>query len=85
MKNVSAEILFATYKAEQFTSSLFKDPWGPVVDGELFMDLPENLLMNSTSLAYTFYSSLDVVIGTVTGESSLLLDVLLAEQTIDIR
>ncbi|KAK3101784.1 hypothetical protein FSP39_006307 [Pinctada imbricata] len=45
---------------------------GPVVDGELFPDVPQNLLSNSYPDIVDFYKSLDVIAGTTSQEGSLL-------------
>lgn len=45
----------------------------PVVDGELIPDIPLKLLQDPGSEASKFYRSLDIIIGTNTGEGSLLL------------
>ncbi|KAK3083746.1 hypothetical protein FSP39_002528 [Pinctada imbricata] len=44
----------------------------PVVDNELFSDLPENLIRNEKSDASIFFKSLDIIIGNVNAEGTLL-------------
>ncbi|XP_021375674.1 acetylcholinesterase-like [Mizuhopecten yessoensis] len=46
----------------------------PVVDGDFLIDTPSNLLGNKSSLAYKFFRSLNVVVGNVQSEGSLILD-----------
>ena len=47
--------------------------FAPRVDGELFTDLPKTLLNNKSSKAYAFFRSLDMIVGNVDSEGSLLL------------
>jgi len=47
--------------------------FAPRVDGELFTDLPKTLLNNKSSEAYAFFRSLDMIVGNVDSEGSLLL------------
>jgi hypothetical protein len=58
-----------------FSHIAFDICFAPVIDGELLTDDPNNVLMNVESAGYIFYRSLDVVIGTVSGDSSLLLNI----------
>ena len=60
-----------------FTTSSFEIAIGPVVDNELLTGDPRDLLSNPNSKAVQFYKSLDVIVGIVDGEASLLVDILL--------
>ncbi|KAK3107153.1 hypothetical protein FSP39_008256 [Pinctada imbricata] len=53
-------------------------PLGPVVDHELFQDFPENLLQNNSSDVYKFFTTLQVIIGNVNSEGSLIIDKIIA-------
>jgi len=63
MKGLSAD-LFLTLDRDMLYS--------PVVDGELLTDVPINLLDDVHSEANLFFQSIDVIIGTVSSEGSLL-------------
>ena len=75
LKDLNADDLLNEASRTDFTRSLFAVPFAPVIDGELLIDDPNNVLMNVASAGYAFYRSLDVVIGTVSGDSSLLLNI----------
>ncbi|XP_069122873.1 fatty acyl-CoA hydrolase precursor, medium chain-like [Argopecten irradians] len=46
----------------------------PVVDGDFLTDTPSNLLSNTSSQAYKFFRSINMVVGNVESEGSLILD-----------
>ncbi|CAC5415612.1 CES3_5 [Mytilus coruscus] len=71
MKYVDANVLLAE-GGKRFSSSFIQIPFAPVIDGELLPVQPKQLLLNSS--ASRFFKSLDVIIGTNTGEGSLMLD-----------
>lgn len=50
----------------------FVNRLGPVVDGVLIPDTPVKLLQNNTSEAFTFFKSLDVMVGTNNAEGGLM-------------
>jgi hypothetical protein len=52
--------------------------YSPVVDGELLTDVPINLLDDVNSEANLFFQSIDVIIGTVSSEGSLLVGLALS-------
>ncbi|VDI20419.1 Hypothetical predicted protein [Mytilus galloprovincialis] len=71
MKYVNANVILAQ-QGKRFSSSLILSQFAPIIDGELLPIQPKQLLLNSS--ASTFFKSLDVIIGTNSGEGSLLLD-----------
>ncbi|XP_052071450.1 acetylcholinesterase-like [Mytilus californianus] len=71
IKYVDANVLLAE-GGKEFSSSFIQIPFAPVIDGELLPVQPKQLLLNSS--ASGFFKSLDVIIGTNTGEGSLMLD-----------
>ncbi|XP_063447108.1 neuroligin-4, X-linked-like [Mytilus trossulus] len=76
LRKLPAEILIEAYSAEKTAQDgalPFIIPLTPVIDGELLTNDPIELLENTESEASIFYRSLDVVIGTVSGEESILL------------
>lgn len=48
--------------------------YAPVVDGQFLNETPSKIFRDRDSLAYEFYKSLDVVIGNIEGEGSLILN-----------
>ena len=75
LKDLNADDLLGQASRTDFTLSLFAVPFAPVIDGELLTDDPNNVLMDVESAGYAFYRSLDVVIGIVSGKSSILLNI----------
>lgn len=75
MKNASAEDLYMAFNYLQSQIFLYL-AFAPVVDGEFITDDPYSVMANKNSEASKFYRSLDVIIGTVSGESSLLVQIL---------
>lgn len=75
LKDLNSDDLLVQASRKDFTLSLFAVPFAPVIDGDLLTDDPNNVLMDVKSAGYAFYRSLDIVIGTVSGESSLLLNI----------
>ncbi|CAC5371882.1 CEL [Mytilus coruscus] len=75
LKEVPASALYSAFRLIQ-SGTYLQFPLAPVVDGELLLDDPLNLMTNSSSGASMFFRSLDVLIGTVSGESSLLILIL---------
>ncbi|CAC5415630.1 CES3_5 [Mytilus coruscus] len=75
LKEVPASALYSAFRLIQ-SGTYLQFPFAPVVDGELLLDDPLNLMTNSSSGASMFFRSLDVLIGTVSGESSLLILIL---------
>lgn len=73
LKEMPADTLF-TKLVPYFLmeSSLFETLPAPVVDGVLFKKDPYDLLRDKNSEASKFFRSLDVIVGTTSGESSLL-------------
>lgn len=62
-------------KKKDFISSTLLIPFAPVIDGDLLTDNPKDILLNTASAGYAFYRTLDVVFGTVTGESKILINI----------
>jgi carboxylesterase type B len=77
LKNRSASEIYALVSKFKQPNALSL-PWAPVIDGELLPTDPLTLLKNTSSDASAFFQSLDVIIGTVSGESSLLIYILKA-------
>ncbi|XP_076076162.1 carboxylesterase 5A-like [Mytilus galloprovincialis] len=75
LKEVPAHALYTAFRRRQRRTYL-QIAFAPVVDGELLLDEPLNLMTNYSSDASMFFRSLDVLIGTVSGESSLLILIL---------
>ncbi|CAG2236104.1 Esterase CM06B1,Putative inactive carboxylesterase 4,Crystal protein [Mytilus edulis] len=76
LRKLPAEVLIEAYnavKTAQGGALPFQIPLSPVIDGELLTNDPIELLENTESEASIFYRSLDVVIGTMSGEESILL------------
>lgn len=48
-------------------------PLGPVLDGDLITEIPVDAVKDTSSPVYSFFRSLDVIIGNVNAEGSLLL------------
>jgi len=74
LKDLNADDLLGHASGIKGTS-LFALRFAPVIDGELLIDDPNNVLMDVESAGYAFYRSLDVVIGIVSGKSSILLNI----------
>ena len=53
--------------------SLFEITVRPCIDKELFTESPKQILKNRNSLAFAFYQSLDMIIGSVSAEGSFTL------------
>ncbi|XP_071129545.1 carboxylesterase 5A-like [Mytilus edulis] len=70
-KKTSSELYEGLLKSKFKQQALLETQFAPVVDGELFLDNPLKLLNDVDSPASKFYRSLDVIIGTTSGESSL--------------
>lgn len=76
LRKLPAEVLIEAYsavKTAQVGELPFIIPLTPILDGELLTNDPIELLANTESEVSIFYRSLDVVIGTVSGEESILL------------
>ncbi|XP_052071185.1 cholinesterase-like [Mytilus californianus] len=66
LKEVPALALYTASRLSQ-SGTYLQIAFAPVVDGELLLDDPLNLMTNSSSGASVFFRSLDVLIGTVSG------------------
>lgn len=74
LKDKTVEELFQVYKTLRYKHpNLLKIPLTPVVDDELLLGDPLNILHDIHSSSNKFFRSLDVMIGTVTGEASLMI------------
>ncbi|CAC5389482.1 Putative inactive carboxylesterase 4 [Mytilus coruscus] len=70
-RKTSSELFEGLTKSKFRQQTLLGIQLAPVVDGKLFLDHPLKLLNDADSPASKFYRSLDVIIGTISGEASL--------------
>lgn len=73
LQQKSALYLMDVYVNASMQSTSIKPILGCIVDGDIIPAKPETLLRDKTSLSYKFFRSLDIIVGSVSVEGTVLL------------